>query len=80
MRKASFLYKGFTTRVPLAPLCFPKSGFQVISSSKVLEEEQFRHGQFYPVEIGNMISSDFQVIGKLGFGSTSTVWLARNLL
>jgi serine/threonine protein kinase len=49
----------------------------------VLEEEmfeKFKTGKYYPVNIGDVLSSGkYQVLGKLGFGSTSTVWLARNM-
>ncbi|KAK3301837.1 kinase domain protein [Chaetomium strumarium] len=39
----------------------------------------FKAGNYCPVNIGDLFSSKYQVVGKLGFGSTSTVWLARNL-
>ncbi|KAK7226784.1 hypothetical protein V2G26_014787 [Clonostachys chloroleuca] len=29
-------------------------------------------------DIGDVYHSKYQVVGKLGFGSTSTVWLAKN--
>ena len=35
--------------------------------------------KYYPVNIGDVFSSKYQIIGKLGFGVTSTVWLARDL-
>ncbi|PLB47751.1 kinase-like protein [Aspergillus steynii IBT 23096] len=34
---------------------------------------------YYPTRIGEVIKERYQVIGKLGFGFTSTVWLARDL-
>lgn len=61
---------------------FPTSGFDVIGDSEVLEEERFEEfnaGHYYPVNIGDIFASKYQVIGKLGFGATSTVWLARDL-
>ncbi|KFZ00370.1 hypothetical protein V500_01073 [Pseudogymnoascus sp. VKM F-4518 (FW-2643)] len=61
---------------------FPSSGFKTINASEVLEEgqfEDFKTGQYYPVNIGDIFGSKYQVIGKLGFGVTSTVWLARDL-
>ncbi|KAL3455405.1 CMGC protein kinase [Aspergillus heterothallicus] len=69
-------------RSSLPPLRFPTSGFRTISESEVLEEEHldaFRQGQYYPVNIGDVYSNKYQVLGKLGFGTTSTVWLSRNL-
>jgi hypothetical protein len=49
----------------------------------VLEEETFdgfKTGNYCPVNIGDLFAfNKYQVVGKLGFGSISTVWLARNL-
>ena len=75
--------KNLFRRAPLTPLVFPKTGFPIIPDSAVLEEEQFEEfktGQYYPTKIGDVYDSKYQVLGKLGFGTTSTVWLARNLL
>ncbi|KAJ5978574.1 hypothetical protein N7501_001916 [Penicillium viridicatum] len=69
-------------RGPSPVLQFPTSGFEVIKPSQVLEEERFeelKKGNYYPVNIGDILASKYQVIGKLGFGTTSTVWLAREL-
>jgi hypothetical protein len=35
--------------------------------------------RYYPVHIGEVFHSRYQVITKLGFGSSSTVWLCRHL-
>ncbi|KAE8376060.1 kinase-like domain-containing protein [Aspergillus bertholletiae] len=67
---------------PSPPMCFPTSGFETVRSVEVLEEErfeQFKKGQYYPANIGDVFSSKYQIVGKLGFGTTSTVWLARDL-
>ncbi|EFE31635.1 uncharacterized protein ARB_01535 [Trichophyton benhamiae CBS 112371] len=67
---------------PLVPIIFPTGGFETVPPSVVLEEErfeQFKQGQYYPANIGDVLTSRYQVIGKLGFGTTSTVWLARDL-
>ncbi|RAQ68653.1 srpk, partial [Aspergillus flavus] len=47
----------------------------------ILEErfEDLRKGQYYPVNIGDIFRFKYQVAGKLGFGISSTVWLARDL-
>ena len=69
-------------RAPSPPVCFPTSGFEVVRPSEVLNEErfeQFKQGQYYPTNIGDVLISKYQIIGKLGFGTTSTVWLARDL-
>ncbi|KAK4174703.1 hypothetical protein QBC36DRAFT_191655, partial [Triangularia setosa] len=60
----------------------PATGFNVIPPNAIVEEEQFdefQAGYYYPVAIGQVFDSKFQVLGKLGFGTMSTVQLARNL-
>lgn len=70
-------------RTPLMPLQFPVTGFEVVPESETLEEEHFEEalnaGQYYPVKIGDIYARRYQILGKLGFGTTSTVWLARHL-
>lgn len=47
-----------------------------------MEEEQlpfYEPEQYFPVQIGEVFESRYQVIGKLGFGAYSTVWLCRDL-
>ncbi|KAG7152481.1 Serine/threonine-protein kinase SRPK like [Verticillium longisporum] len=69
-------------RTPSFPLHFPSTGFPLVSDSILLEEEhldEYKAGQYYPANIGDVYDERYQVLGKLGFGSTSTVWLARNL-
>lgn len=47
-----------------------------------IEEETlpFYHpSNFYPAYIGEVLVSQYRVVGKLGFGASSTVWLAWNL-
>ncbi|KAF7563996.1 hypothetical protein G7046_g120 [Stylonectria norvegica] len=68
-------------RKPLQAFKFPATGYKTIKPSYVLEEEQldeFKAGRYYPVNIGDVYASKYQVLGKLGFGTTSTVWMARN--
>lgn len=35
--------------------------------------------EFYPVHLGEVIKARYRVIGKLGYGANSTVWLCRDL-
>lgn len=68
-------------RRPAAILRFPTSGFETVDDKTILEEEQFdefNEGKYYPVNIGDVYHEKYQVLGKLGFGTTSTVWLAHN--
>ncbi|KAF7935182.1 uncharacterized protein EAE97_008089 [Botrytis byssoidea] len=71
-----------TRRSPSPPLRFPTTGYELISDAQALDEEQlegFKRGLYCPVNIGDIFMSKYQVVGKLGYGVTSTVWLARNL-
>ncbi|KAI0106079.1 kinase-like protein [Daldinia grandis] len=38
----------------------------------------YQPGGFHPVHIGDQFRNRYRVVGKLGFGDTSTVWLARD--
>jgi hypothetical protein len=77
--------RGTTTtpqRAASPPLCFSNDDFKTVPASEVLEEEwfeKFKKRQYYPANIGEVFNSRYQIIGKLGLGSTSTVWLARDL-
>ncbi|CAG7996098.1 unnamed protein product [Penicillium nalgiovense] len=69
-------------RAPLPPMCFPTSGSDTVRPSVVLDEERFekfKQGKYYPANIGDVLISKYQIVGKLGFGTTSTAWLARDL-
>ncbi|KAJ3718188.1 hypothetical protein C8R42DRAFT_585835, partial [Lentinula raphanica] len=34
---------------------------------------------FYPVSIGDVLHAKYQVLFKFGYGTTSTIWLCRDL-
>ncbi|RMY96140.1 hypothetical protein D0861_00288 [Hortaea werneckii] len=56
--------------------------FERIDLSYIVEEETLRGYQsryYYPVRLGDVFNDRYKVIGKLGFGSASTVWLCRDL-
>ncbi|KAE8148265.1 kinase-like protein [Aspergillus avenaceus] len=64
------------------PRRFPSSGFHLLDSSTTIEEEtlpDYLEERYYPVHIGEVFQSQYQVVTKLGFGSSSTVWLCRDL-
>jgi len=61
---------------------FPESGFEQIDEDIKIEEETiplYVADRYYPVRIGEVFNSRYQVVGKLGYGTTSTVWLCRDL-
>lgn len=47
-----------------------------------MEEERlpdYDKDAYYPVTIGEVFADRYQAVGKLGFGMSSTVWLARDM-
>jgi serine/threonine-protein kinase SRPK3 len=63
-------------------LNFSKEETISIPLSEKVEEEAipgYAATRYYPVRIGQIFRNRYQVAGKLGFGTTSTVWLARDL-
>ncbi|KAJ5884361.1 hypothetical protein N7504_011933 [Penicillium tannophilum] len=64
------------------PLNFDNPNFIRIPTSHVIEEETipgYVAGRYYPTRIGEILKDRYQVVGKLGFGASSTVWLARDM-
>ncbi|KAK7910605.1 hypothetical protein PG985_013086 [Apiospora marii] len=64
------------------PITFSNPNFTRISLDEKIEEELFPDyiaSRYYPVRIGEVLRDRYQIVGKLGFGATSTVWLARDL-
>ncbi|OAA63499.1 protein kinase-like protein [Niveomyces insectorum RCEF 264] len=64
------------------PRNFPTSGFEVIDPDQLVEEEtlpSYKRDEYYPMRIGDIVAGHYQVAAKLGYGTTSTVWLARDL-
>lgn len=71
------------SRTTLAPRPFPTSGFELIDPSEPIEEEtlpEYKADLYYPVYIGQVFHDRYQMVGKLGYGVTSTIWLARDLV
>ncbi|PWY75410.1 CMGC protein kinase [Aspergillus heteromorphus CBS 117.55] len=61
---------------------FPTSGFEVLDPSVPVEEETlptYSAEKYYPVHIGEVLGDRYQVVAKIGFGVTSTVWLGRDI-
>ena len=57
--------------------------FETLDPSVPIEEETvpwYDSKHFYPVRIGEVFQSRYQVVGKLGYGAYSTVWLCRDLV
>ncbi|RMZ75253.1 hypothetical protein DV738_g5582, partial [Chaetothyriales sp. CBS 135597] len=52
------------------------------SMDKIEEEtlDFYNPSNFYPAYIGQVLASKYKIVGKLGYGASSTVWLAKDLL
>ena len=74
---------GFATaRHRSDPRSFPSSGYDVLDRDRPVEEEampEYKPDHFYPVRLGEVFHGRFQTVAKLGYGSSSTIWLARDL-
>lgn len=60
----------------------PAADYETLDPSLLVEEETLRGYKakhYYPVRIGDLFHDRYSVIGKLGYGSASTVWLCRDL-
>ena len=54
----------------------------LIAESQPIEEEKtpyYDPKRFYPPRLGEVLNGRYQVATKLGYGTCSTVWLARDL-
>lgn len=61
----------------------PIYGFSETKSTEKVEEETIAINQpedYYPVYIGEVIKSRYQIVAKQGYGVGSTVWLCRDLI
>ncbi|GCB20607.1 serine/threonine-protein kinase SRPK [Aspergillus awamori] len=66
-----------------SPRTFPTSGFELLDPRIKIEEERlptYSPHKYYPVQEGEIFNDRYQAIAKVGFGVTSTVWLARDLV
>lgn len=64
------------------PLSFTKGDFVQIPLMQKVGEETipgYSTSWYYPAHIGEIIKDRYQIVGKLGFGASSTVWLARDM-
>lgn len=67
---------------PQQPRVFPTTGFEAIGADQKVEEERlpfYIRDEYYPMEIGEVVHVFYQVVAKLGYGTSSTVWLSRDL-
>ncbi|OJI84529.1 hypothetical protein ASPTUDRAFT_56425 [Aspergillus tubingensis CBS 134.48] len=65
------------------PRNFPSSGFKLLDSSLRMEEETlptYQAQKYYPIQQGEIFNNRYQVLAKIGYGVTSTVWFGRDLV
>lgn len=54
-----------------------------LPQDRLVDEERvpsYASTRFYPVTLGDIYKKRYEVLAKLGFGISSTVWLAQDLL
>lgn len=65
------------------PIPFDNADYKSLPTEEKFEEELINEGpvseRYYPVQIGQVLDSRYQICGKVGYGIASTVWLARDL-
>ena len=64
------------------PRSFPSSGYGAVGQNHLAEEEaipECNPDDFYPVRLGEIFNGRYQTVAKIGYGSSSTIWLARDL-
>ncbi|KAI8948130.1 kinase-like domain-containing protein [Xylaria longipes] len=54
----------------------------LLASEQAIQEETlpaYKAERFYPVRLGEVFKSRYQIVAKLGYGTASTIWLCRDL-
>ncbi|KAG5288496.1 protein kinase [Histoplasma capsulatum G186AR] len=77
----SYLYTTMSSNMS-SPLKFTDTGFDIVDTSKKFEEEtlpDYHPADYYPARIGQVLADRYQIVGKLGYGVASTVWLGRDI-
>lgn len=62
--------KSVVKRAPSPPRQYPNVKFPLINPPGKVEEKKFGIERYYPARIGDVLSSRYQVVGKLGFGNS----------
>ncbi|RMZ24971.1 hypothetical protein D0859_10986, partial [Hortaea werneckii] len=72
----------YMSHLAIQPRTFPSTGFPLLPTDTKFEEERlpgYKAEEYYPVHLGEVFQSRYQVLAKLGYGTASTVWLCRDL-
>lgn len=60
----------------------PDNNAPLLSAAKPIEEEtlpKYSHRTFYSAKLGDRLNNRYEIVAKLGYGMTATVWLAKDL-
>ncbi len=55
---------------------------ELISGHRLVEEEtqpNYKTENWYPAKLGEVLVHRYELVAKLGYGMTATVWLAKDL-
>jgi serine/threonine protein kinase len=55
---------------------------KLISNPHLVDEERvpwYEENRFYPTKPGDVLADRFQILAKIGYGGSSTTWLARDI-
>ena len=81
-RRLNQVWMTSSARMSIPPRTFPSDGFTLLPENIRFEEEkysEYKPENFYPVHLGEVFESRYQVVAKLGWGTVSTIWLCRDL-
>lgn len=71
-----------TARPRSDPRAFPSQGFDLVRQEEFVEEEglpEHNPDHFDTVYLGEVFRGRFQTVSNLGYGSSSTIWLSKDL-
>lgn len=79
-RSMAFLWrliKGLWKEPASQLIQFSNPNYELLPTDQKVEEEAHDLSRYYPVRIGDTLENRYQIVGKLGYGLGSTVWLAN---
>lgn len=79
LRSLKMSLRGFIKQSPCRASNVPA---QALPTAELIEEEcspRYKPDHYYPVRLYDILNDRYQITAKLGWGTSSTVWLARDL-